>query len=99
MKCQTCGSVLLDDAGTIKCITCDKKNGNLKLSVGKVESEEVTKEIKLLPGDVIEIYVKKVDGTHSYVLKSNIPTIAWNDGPLTDHVDYTVKLKATLVVK
>lgn len=99
MKCQACGSTLLDDSGTFKCITCDKKNGKLSLSIGKVETDEVSRNVVLKPGDTVEIYVKAKDGTISYLLKSNIPEKAWDNGPLTDRVEYTVKLKATLFVQ
>ena len=99
MKCPKCGSSLLDDIGTFKCVTCEKKNGKLKLSVGKIESDEMTKKVTIKPGEVIEIYVKKADGSVAYLLKSNVPTIAWKDGPLTDRVDYVIKLKAILTVQ
>lgn len=93
MKCPVCNSDLVDQAGAVGCFNCDRKKGlAVILPNNSIESPDTLREFELLPGDELKLYVKKSDGTESYIINSKVPVQSWFQGPNVKSVVYKLTL-------
>lgn len=93
MKCPICNSDLADEAGLVKCFNCERRKGLASiLPNNTIEAQELVKIFELSPGEELKLYIKKNDGTESYIINSKVPNQAWFQGPSVDKITYKLKL-------